>query len=61
MICRLLDINAVIVLVRRRSEAFLRRVESTETGSLTISSVVAHELHFGVYCSRIGFIPQSWN
>jgi len=35
-------------------------VESTETGSLTVSSVVAHELYFGVYRSRFGFILQSW-
>lgn len=61
MICGLFDINAVIALVRHLSEALLRRVESTETGSLTISYVVAHELHFGVYCSRIGFLPQSRN
>lgn len=60
MIGRFLDINAVIALVRRRSEALLHRVESTETGSLTISSLVAHELQFGVYRSRIGFTPQSW-
>jgi hypothetical protein len=31
MIRRLLDTNAVIALVRRRSEALLYRVESTET------------------------------
>jgi len=58
MIRRLLDTNAVIALVRRRSEALLYWVESTETGSLTVSSVVAHELHCGVYRSRIGF-PRS--
>lgn len=46
---RLLDTNAVIALVRRRrSEALLHRVEFTETGSLTVSSVLDHELHCGV-------------
>lgn len=59
MIRRLLDTNAVIALVRRPSEALLHRVESKETGSLTVSSVVANELYFGVYRSRIGFTPQS--
>jgi len=33
--------NAVIALVSRRSEALLHQVESKETGSLTVSSVVA--------------------
>lgn len=49
MIHRLLNTNAVIALVsRRRSEALLHRVESTETGSLTVSSVVDHEFHCGL-------------
>ncbi len=60
MICQILDTNAVPALVRCRSEALLHRVESTETGSLTVSSVVAHKLYFGVYRSRICFIPQPW-
>jgi tRNA(fMet)-specific endonuclease VapC len=48
----LLDTNAVISLVTRRSEALLRRVESTEPGALAISSIVAHELYFGAYRSQ---------
>lgn len=52
MIARLLDTNAVIALVMRRSRALLRRVEASEPGSLGVSSVVAHELYFGAYRSR---------
>lgn len=48
----LLDTNAVIALVTRRSEALLRRVEATETGALAVSSIVAHELYFGAYRSQ---------
>ncbi len=52
MIARLLDTNAVIALVMRRSRALLRRVEASEPGSLGVSSIVAHELYFGAYRSR---------
>ncbi|BCH20912.1 ribonuclease VapC [Mesorhizobium sp. L-8-10] len=48
----LLDTNAVIALVTRRSEALMRRVESTEPGALAVSSIVAHELCFGAYRSQ---------
>jgi tRNA(fMet)-specific endonuclease VapC len=48
----LLDTNAVIALVTRRSEAMLRRVEAVEPGTLAISSIVAHELYFGAYRSQ---------
>ena len=48
----LLDTNAVIALVARRSEPLLRRVEATEPGALAISSIVAHELYFGAYRSQ---------
>jgi tRNA(fMet)-specific endonuclease VapC len=48
----LLDTNAVIALVTRRSEALLRRVEATEPGALAVSSIVAHELYFGAYRSQ---------
>jgi len=52
----LLDTNAVIALVARRSEPLLRRVEASEPGALAISSIVAHELYFGAYRSeRIEF------
>lgn len=48
----LLDTNAVIALVTRRSDALLRRVEAAEPGTLVISSIVAQELYFGAYRSR---------
>jgi tRNA(fMet)-specific endonuclease VapC len=48
----LLDTNAVIALVTRRSEAMLRRVEAVEPGTLAISFIVAHELYFGAYRSQ---------
>jgi tRNA(fMet)-specific endonuclease VapC len=49
---RLLDTNAVIALVTRRSEALLQRVEAAEPDSLGVSSVVAHELYYGAYRSQ---------
>ena len=52
MTFRLLDTNAVISLVARRSEPLLQRVETSEPGSLAVSSVVAHELYFGAYRSE---------
>ena len=52
MTLRLLDTNAVIALVTRRSKGLLQRVEATEPGSLGVSSVVAHELYYGAYRSR---------
>lgn len=52
MTLRLLDTNAVISLVARRSDALLQRVEASEPGSLAVSSVVAHELYFGAYRSE---------
>lgn len=52
MTLHLLDTNAVIALVTRRSDALLRRVEASEPGSLAVSSVVAHELYFGAYRSE---------
>jgi tRNA(fMet)-specific endonuclease VapC len=48
----LLDTNAIITLVARRSDALLRRVEAAESGTLAISSIVAHELYFGAYRSQ---------
>lgn len=48
----LLDTNAVIALVTRRSDALPRRVEAVEPGTLAISSIVAYELYFGAYRSQ---------
>jgi tRNA(fMet)-specific endonuclease VapC len=49
---RLLDTNAVITLLTRRSDALLRRVEASEPSALVVSAVVAHELYYGAYRSR---------
>jgi tRNA(fMet)-specific endonuclease VapC len=48
----LLDTNAIITLVSRRSEVLLRRVDAVEPGSLAVSAVVAHELWYGAYKSQ---------
>lgn len=48
----LLDTNAIITLVTRRSDVLLRRVEAAVPGTLSISSIVAHELYFGAYRSQ---------
>lgn len=48
----LLDTNAVIALVTRRSGALRRRVEAAEPGTLATSTIVAHELYFGAYRSQ---------
>lgn len=52
MIQNLLDTNAVIALVGRRSAKLLERVEASEPGSLAVSSIVAHELWYGAYRSQ---------
>ena len=52
MTLRLLDTNAVIALLTRRSGALLQRVEASEPGSLAISSDVTHELYYGAYRSQ---------
>ena len=52
MIRYLLDTNAVIALVGRRSPVLLARVEVSEPGSLAISAIVAHELWYGAYRSQ---------
>ena len=52
MTLRLLDTNAVIALLTRRSDVLLRRVEAAEPGSLAVSSVVTHELYYGAYRSQ---------
>lgn len=48
----MLDTNAVIALVGRRSPELLARVEAAEPGSLAISAIVAHELWYGAYRSQ---------
>lgn len=48
----LLDTNAVIAMLTRRSQALLTRVEAAAPGSLAVSSIVAHELYYGAYRSQ---------
>lgn len=52
MSLRLLDTNAVIALLTRRSDALLGRVEAAAPGSLAVSSIVTHELYYGAYRSQ---------
>ncbi len=47
-----LDTNAVIQLVSRRSDGLVRLILEKREGEIGISSVVAHELYFGVYKSQ---------
>ncbi len=51
MITHLLDTNAVIALLARRSDALVNRVIESEEGSIGLSTIVAHELYFGAYKS----------
>lgn len=52
MIEYLLDTNTVIALVGNRSDAVLARLDRVKPDAVGISSVVAHELHFGAYKSQ---------
>ncbi|WP_372070603.1 type II toxin-antitoxin system VapC family toxin (plasmid) [Tistrella mobilis] len=52
MISRLLDTNAVIMLLRRRPRVLVERVDATEPGTLAVSSIVAHELWYGASRSQ---------
>lgn len=52
MIQWILDTNAVITLIGRRSETLLSQVQAKEKGTLAVSSIVAHELYFGAYRSQ---------
>ncbi|MFZ5674586.1 MAG: type II toxin-antitoxin system VapC family toxin [Pseudomonadota bacterium] len=51
MITHLLDTNAVITLLTRKSSALVNRVLASAEGSIGFSAVVAHELYFGAYTS----------
>ncbi|RYE87108.1 MAG: type II toxin-antitoxin system VapC family toxin [Hyphomicrobiales bacterium] len=52
MSLRLLDTNAVIALLARRSDALLQRIEAADPGSLAVSSIATHELYYGAYRSQ---------
>ncbi|MBW9064640.1 type II toxin-antitoxin system VapC family toxin [Rhizobium herbae] len=47
MISHLLDTNAVIALIGRKSDALISRVLQSPQGSIGLPSVVAYELYFG--------------
>ncbi|HBT67986.1 MAG TPA: VapC toxin family PIN domain ribonuclease [Agrobacterium sp.] len=51
MIRYILDTNAVIALIGRKSDRLVRRIFDSEPGSLAVSSVVVHELYYGAYKS----------
>ncbi|ULR46928.1 type II toxin-antitoxin system VapC family toxin [Rhizobium sp. K102] len=51
MITHLIDTNAVIALIGRKSEALLKRVVDSDEGSIGLSTVVMHELYYGAYKS----------
>jgi tRNA(fMet)-specific endonuclease VapC len=56
MITHLLDTNAVIALLGRKSVPLAERVMESEEGTIGLSSVVAYELYFGAYKStRVSF------
>ncbi|NTE68115.1 type II toxin-antitoxin system VapC family toxin [Agrobacterium tumefaciens] len=47
MISHLLDTNAVISLIGRRSDVLAHRVFQSAEGTIGLPSIVAHELYFG--------------
>lgn len=51
MISHLLDTNAVIALIGRRSTILVNRVLESAEGSIGLSSIVAHELYFEAHKS----------
>jgi tRNA(fMet)-specific endonuclease VapC len=51
VITRLLDTNAVIALLGRKSEPLAERIMESDEGSIGISTIVAYELYFGAYKS----------
>lgn len=56
----LLDTNAAIALIGRKSSTLFQRVVTTAKGDIAVSSIVAHELFFGAYASqRVAFNIES--
>lgn len=51
MISHVLDTNAVITLIGRRSDTLVSRVLGSVPGMIGLSSIVAHELYFGAHKS----------
>ena len=48
----LLDTNAVIYLLAKRSDELLNRVLACAEGDIGLPAIVSHELYFGAYKSR---------
>jgi tRNA(fMet)-specific endonuclease VapC len=56
VITHLLDTNAVIALLGRKSEPLAERIMESDEGSIGLSTIVAYELYFGAYKStRVSF------
>jgi tRNA(fMet)-specific endonuclease VapC len=56
MITHLLDTNAVIALLGRKSPLLVERIMESGEGSIGLSSIAAFELYFGAYKSaRVSF------
>lgn len=51
MISHLLDTNAVIALIGRRSDELVNRVFQSVDGTIGLPSIVTHELYFGAHRS----------
>jgi len=51
VITHLIDTNAVIALIGRKSDTLLARVMDSDEGSIGLSSIVMHELYYGAYKS----------
>ncbi|OWO94828.1 VapC toxin family PIN domain ribonuclease [Rhizobium esperanzae] len=51
MITHLIDTNAVIALIGRKSDMLLARLMESDEGSIGLSTVVMHELYYGAYKS----------
>ena len=52
----LIDTNALITLVGRRSEKLTGRILASEEGAIGLSTIVLHELFYGAYKSqRVSF------
>ncbi|MBB3137899.1 tRNA(fMet)-specific endonuclease VapC [Rhizobium pisi] len=51
MITHLIDTNAVIALIGRKTDTLLARVMDSDEGSIGLSSIVMHELYYGAYKS----------
>ncbi|WP_064684152.1 type II toxin-antitoxin system VapC family toxin [Rhizobium bangladeshense] len=51
MITHLIDTNAVIALIGRKSGALLKRVVDSDEGSIGLSTIVMHELYYFAYKS----------